>query len=186
MNIDPAKRALLGAMVLGLAGCAANVVRTGDAPGAAPGAARVAVPEGSKARLVLNVGGAPQAVASRDWETFRAEWRTAFKAEADAAGIAFVWQDGPPKPLAQAGTLLAVHVDDYRYLSPGARYGLGVMTGNAYVNAKLRFLSLADGRPFGEQTVNTGSTAWQGMFSATTEKQIQAIAKDVMRDFRRD
>ena len=186
MNIDHSKRALLGAMVLGLAGCAANVVRTGDAPGAAPGATRVAVPAGSKARLVMNVGGAPQATASRDWETFRAEWRTAFKAEAEAAGIAFVWQDGPPKPLPQAGTLLVVHVDDYRYLSPGARLGLGVMTGNAYVNAKLRFLSLPDGRPFGEQSVNTSSSAWQGIFSAMTEKQIQAIAKDVMRDLRSD
>ena len=177
--INHAKRALLGAVVLGLAGCAANVVRGGDAS-----AAKMAIPAQSKARLVMNVGGVPQATASRDWEAFRAEWRSAFKAEADAAGIAFVWQDGPPKPLGQAGTLLAVHVDDYRYLSPGARYGLGVMTGNAYVNAKLRYLSLADGRPFGEETVNTSSSAWQGIFSAMTEKQIQAIAKDAIQELR--
>ena len=176
--MNHAKRALLGAVVVALAGCAANVVRTGDS------AAKVPIPAQSKARLVMNVGGAPQATASRDWEAYRAEWRTAFKAEADAAGIAFVWQDGPPKPLAQAGTLLAVHVDDYRYLSPGARHGLGVMTGNAYVNAKLRYLSLADGRPFGEETVNTSSSAWQGIFSAMTEKQIQAIAKDALQELR--
>ena len=179
--INHAKRALLGAVVLGLAGCAANVVRSGDA-----GAPKVAIPAQSKARLVLNVGGAPQATASRDWETFRAEWRTAFKAEAEAIGTAFVWQDGPPKPLAEAGTLLVVHVDDYRYLSPGARYGLGVMTGNAYVSAKLRYLSLADGRLFGEETVNTSSSAWQGVFSAMTEKQIQAIAKEAVRGLRRE
>ena len=178
--MNHAKRGLLGAVVVALAGCAANVVRTGDS------AAKVPIPAQSKARLVMNVGGAPQATASRDWETFRAEWRTAFKAEADAAGVAFVWQDGPPKPLGQAGTLLAVHVDDYRYLSPGARYGLGIMTGNAYVNAKLRYLSLADGRPFGEETANTSSSAWQGIFSAMTEKQIQAIAADVMKAFRRN
>ena len=179
--MDHAKRALLGAVVLGLAGCAVNVMRTGDAPGP-----RVTVPEGSKARLVMNVGGGPQVVASRDWETFRAAWRTAFKAEADAAGTAFVWQDGPLKPLPQAGTLLAVHIDDYRYLPPGARQDLGATTGTAHVNAKLRFLSLVDGRPFGEQTVNTGPSAGQGVSSATTEKQIEAIAKDVMRVFRRE
>ena len=177
MNL--AKRALLGAVVLGLAGCAAKVVRTADTPGM-----QVAVPAQSKARLVLNVGGEPQAVKSPDWAAFRDEWQTAFKTEADAAGIAFVWQDGPPKPLGQAGTLLAVQVRDYRYLSTGARYGLGVMSGNAYVNAQLRFLSLADGRPFGEQTVNTSSSAWEGVFSAMTGKQIEAIAQDVMRDFK--
>jgi hypothetical protein len=146
----------------------------------------VAVPAQSKARLVLNVAGAPQIVRSPDWETFRAEWRTAFQAEAEANSVAFVWQDGPLKPLDQAGTLLAVQVLDYRYLSPGARYGLGVMTGNAYVNAQLRFMSLADGRLFGEQTVNTSSSAWEGIFSAMTEKQIRAIAQDVMRDFKRE
>jgi hypothetical protein len=180
-HMNHAKRALLGAIVLGLTGCAARVMRTGDTPGT-----QVAVPAQSKARMVLNVGGAPQAVRSPDWEAFRGEWRSAFQAQADAAGVAFVWQDGPVKPLGQAGTLLAVQVLDYRYLSSGARYGLGVMTGNAYVNAQLRFLSLADGRPFGEQNVNTSSSAWEGIFSAMTSKQIEAIARDVMRDFRRE
>lgn len=177
-----ARRALLGAAVLSLAGCAAQVTRSG-----AGADAKVAIPPQSRARLVLNVAGAtPEVAKSPDWEAFRGEWRSAFQTEAEAAGVAFVWQDGPVKPLAEAGTLLAVRVVDYRYLSSGARYGLGVMTGNAYVNAQMRFLSLADGRPFGEQTVNTSSTAWQGIFSAMTGKQVQAIAADVMKDLRRD
>ena len=180
--MNHAKRALLGVVVLGLAGCAAKVVRAPDTPGTQ---AAVAVPLQSKARLVLNVAGAPQAAQSKDWPAFRAEWQTAFQAAAEAAGVAFVWQDGPVKPLGQAGTLLAVDVADYRYLSTGARYGLGIASGNAYVNARLRYLSLADGRLFGEQSVNTSSSAWEGIFSATTDKQIQAIARDVMRDFQR-
>ncbi len=93
-------------------------------------------------------------------------------------------RDGEPKPTGQAGTLVAVHVNDYRYVSAGARFGLGVMTGNAYVDAKIRFLDLKTGQSFGEQTINTSSSAWQGIFSAMTDKQLQAIAKEIVNDIK--
>ena len=179
--MNHAKRALLCAAMLSLAGCAAKVARTSDASGL-----QVAIPAQSKARLVLNVAGAPQAAQSKDWAAFRGEWQTAFKTEAEAAGVAFVWQEGPVKPLGQAGTLLAVDVADYRYLAPGAPSGLGVAGGNAHVNARLRYLSLADGRLFGEQMVNTSASVRERIFSAVTEKQMQAIARDVLRDFKRE
>ena len=40
-------------------------------------------------------------------------------------------------------------VNDYRYLSSGARFGFGVMTGNAYVDADIRLRDLKTGEPLG-------------------------------------
>lgn len=166
--------AALLAAVLSLAGCAANVVKSGPAAGAAP------IPAESAKRIVLVMSGTPAVRQSQDWEPFKGEWRAAFAAEAAAAGIAFSSQDGDAKPSGEAGTLLAVNVNDYRYLSTGARYGLGVFSGNAFVDAKVRFIDLRSGRLFGEQSVNTSSSAWQGIFSAMTSKQVEAIAKDIV------
>lgn len=172
-------RSLVLSAAVALTGCAANVVKT--APG---GGSQVRVPAESAKNIVLNISGSPAATQAADWAAFRGEWRNAVAAEASAAALPFAMQDGEAKPTGQAGTLVAVHVNDYRYVSAGARFGLGVMTGNAYVDAKLRFLDLKTGQSFGEQTINTSSSAWQGIFSAMTDKQLQAIAKEIVNDIK--
>lgn len=171
-----ARRMLLGAVAAGLlVGCAdlRSRMGMGAGTGEAPSAARVDVPDQSKARVVLNVAAAPQAPRGADWETFRAEWRSAFEAEARAAGVAFVWQDGPVKPLDQAGTLLAVQVNDWRRAVAAS----AAPSGGGKVDARVRYLSLADGRPFGERAVSADD--------GPSARQLQAIAQDVMRNLRR-
>jgi hypothetical protein len=172
-------RCLMLAAAVALTGCAANVVKN-PSPGAQP----VRVPAESAKNLMLNIGGSPTAAKSADWAAFRGEWRNAVAAEASAAAIPFNMQDGDPKPTGQTGTLVSVYVNDYHYVSSGARFGLGIMTGNAYVDAKIRFLDLKTGQPFGEQVINTSSSAWQGIFSAMTDKQLQAIAKEIVNDIK--
>jgi hypothetical protein len=161
-----------------LSGCAANVVKS-QAPGAA---AQVRIPPQSAKALVLNIQGKPAAMQAADWAAFRGEWSSAVSAEASAHAIPFSLQDGEARPTGQDGTLVSVFVNDYHYVSSGARYGLGVFTGNAYIDATVRFVDLKTGRPFGEEAVNTSSSAWQGVFSAMTDKQLQAIAKDIVGD----
>jgi len=51
------------------------------------------------------------------------------------------------------------------------------MTGKAYVDSKVRYIDLKGGEVWGEQPYNTKSTAWEGMFSAMTAKQVEAICK---------
>ncbi len=165
------------AVSLVMAGCAAQVVRSSPAS-----KAEIKVLVESSKRVVLQVSGSPTAAKAADWEEFRGAWRSAFAAEAAAANIAFSWRDGEASPDGQAGTLVSVQVNDYRYVSAGARFGLGIMTGNAFVDAKLRLLDASNGKVFGEDTINTSSSAWQGVFSAMTPKQLEAIAKDVMAD----
>lgn len=102
------------------------------------------------------------------------------KAAAAEAGVKYMEQEIAARPTNEPGTLVTVHVNDYRYLSPGARYGFGVMTGNAYMNSQVRFTDLKSGGPYGERTYNTSSSAWEGIFSAMTAKQIEAICKQIV------
>lgn len=156
-----------------LAGCAATVKR----PSSEAGAVRLSPAAASK--LVLNMSGPPAAVGSSDWSAFKQEWQESFADEAKQANIAFVFQDGPAKPTGEPGTLLSVYVDDFRFLRPGTRYAVGIMSGNAYIESKLTFIDLATGTVFGVQTANTSSSAWEGIFSAMTDRQVRAIAADV-------
>jgi hypothetical protein len=164
------------AVAAALTGCAAQV-RKGASDGQA-----VRVPAESAQRVVMQMTGAPDSMQAKDWEQFKGERRAALKTESDAAGISFSMHDAPVRPAPEAGTLLSVHVNDYRYLSPGARYGFGIMTGNAFIDATVGFSDLRTGQRFGEQRFNTSSSAWEGIFSAMTDKQVQAIAKDIIAD----
>ena len=166
-------------IVAALTGCAATVNKsaTVDAP-------LLRVPAESSKQVVMNVTGSKVATASNDWEALKGEWRAAMKAATAEAGIKYSEQDGSARPVPEAGTLVVVQVDDYRYLSPGARYGFGVMTGNAYINSKVRFADLKSGATYGERSYNTSSSAWEGIFSAMTGKQIEAICKQIVAEIR--
>lgn len=183
------------AVCLVLGGCAATVQK-GESTSAAspataaasttlaPPAVAVRIPAASAARLVLNLSGSNVSTESKDWVAFKEEWRAIFQEQATAAGITFEWQEGDVRPLGQAGTLLSVQVNAYRFVGVGARIMFGIMTGNAFIDAKLRFSDLNDGAVFGEQAYNTSSTAWHGVFAAVTPKQIYAIADEVIRDMK--
>ena len=163
--------ALFGAVLLG--GCAANVPK--DA-----GRVPLKVGKDSSQAVVLNLDGSSVATQAKDWEPFKGEWRSAMSAAAAAAGVRYAEQTGAPHATGEPGTLVAIYVDDYRYISPGARFGFGIMTGNAFVDAKATFTDLQGGDALGERRYNTSSSAWQGIFSAMTGKQIEAICKEIV------
>ena len=157
-----------------LAGCAATVqAPTADQP-------RIDVPAAAAKKIVLVVKGSDKAAASGDWEPLRAEWRSAMSAAAADAAIAFEWRDSEARLPRGAGTAVVVKVNDYRYLSTGARFGLGAFAGNAFMDADVVFRDLQSGRAFGNRKYNTSSTAWQGVFSAMTSKQVEAISKEIV------
>ena len=147
--------AILAAALLG--GCAATVKRTGDA-------APVKVTANSTRAIVLSMSGQKDATDSKDWEPFKGVWREALQEEATAIGASFSSVEGDAKPSAKQGTLLAVDVVDFRYLSTGARVAFGIMTGNAFVNAQVTFRDLETGQVLGERHYDTSSSAWQGVF----------------------
>jgi hypothetical protein len=163
------------AIVVLLTGCAASVQRSG------PVEAPLVLPASAKSRIVLVVRGSEAAAKSADWEVMRAEWRTAMSSAAAAKSIAFAYQEAESKSGGD-GTAVTVRINDYRYLSTGARYGLGVMTGNAYLDTDVSFVDLKSGRAAGTRKYNTSSSAWQGVFSAMTSKQVEGICAAIVED----
>ena len=166
------------AVLVLLTGCAANVKRD------SADVAMSRMPPSAAAKLVLNVTGSAESLKSGDWQGFRDEWKENFAEQSVKAGVPFVMQDGAARPTGEEGTLLSVYVSDYRFLRPGTRYAVGVMSGNAYIESKLTFRDLKTGEVFGVQTANTSSSAWEGVFSAMTNKQVDAIAADVFRQIK--
>ena len=162
-----------------LSACAATVKKgTGDS-------AVLRIPPEASAKLVLVISGPPSVTGASDFEGFKEEWREAFADQTRLAGIAFQMRPtGDVRASGDAGTLVSLQISDYRFMRPGTRYGIGIYGGNAYIESRIAFLDLKTGRSFGEQEYNTSSTAWQGIFSAVTNKQTQAIAAEVVRQLK--
>jgi hypothetical protein len=133
----------------------------------------------STKRLVLNMTGPAVVTEAKDWPAFQEEWRATFADHAKEAGVAFDVQKGEARSIGEAGTLLRVYVNDYRMVGIGSRVFFGVMTGNAYIDAKASYTDLNDGKVFGERTYNTTSSAWGGVFAKMTPQQVDAIASRV-------
>jgi hypothetical protein len=188
MKIDMCAALLMIAMV---GGCATSGGQHESAPAPAPAPASaapatvapplpaLAMPPASNKRLVLNMTGPAAVTQSKDWPAFQEEWRATFAGHAKALGVAFDVQQGEAHSIGETGTLLRIYVNDYRMVGIGSRIFFGVMTGNAYVDAKASYLDLNNGKPFGERLYNTTSSAWAGVFAKMTPQQVDAISLKV-------
>lgn len=165
------------ALCAALVGCAANVER----PGAAANALQVPARAQASVALVIRPG-SPEVARSADWQALRGAWRDAMAEAARAAGKQFRYLESEPQSTPAGSTLVVVQVKDYRYLSTGARYGLGAMTGNAFVNADASFYVGPGRTPVGTRSYSTTSSAWQGIFSAMTDKQLASISTTMLND----
>lgn len=156
------------------------------APAAPPAEALrpLRVPAESAKKVVLKIAGSKDAIEARDWASFKEEWRATFADHAKEAGIVFSMQEGGAQPAGEAGTLLTVHVIDYRKVGIGSRIFLGFMAGSAFVESKVSFSDLATGQRFGEQLYDTNSAAsWGGVFEMSSP-QIEVIATRVFAEFK--
>ena len=167
------------AATVALGGCAATVTKPADAP-AAP-----LQPTAKPTSVALLITGSPTIQASADWHTFRAEWRTAFTAAAAAAAIPASYLENETSEQSPGTVLIRVTVNEYRYLTPGARFGLGIMTGNAFIDAEAEFIEFPAKRSIGKRKYGTTSSAWQGIFSAMTDKQVRALSDSMLQDLTR-
>lgn len=144
----------------------------------------IEIPQSAASKLVLNISGSKEATGEDDWQGFRQEWVENFTEQAALSNVPFEMQEGPAKATGENGVLLSVFIQDYRFLRPGTRYAVGVMAGNAFIESKLTFTDLKTGESFGSQVANTSSSAWEGIFSAMTNKQVEAIAVDVFKQMK--
>ncbi|HEY4366686.1 MAG TPA: hypothetical protein VGN07_05580 [Steroidobacteraceae bacterium] len=159
--------------VLGLSGCATRLQTAEDQKPIVVGAA-------ASKKIVVDFDGGKVATDADSWSSLKETWQEGCTEEAKNAGVALSFQDGSPHSTGEDGTLVAIYVNDFHYVSTGARIGLGIMTGNAFIDAKARFMDLKNGAVWGERPYSTASSAWQGVFSAMTPKQTQTICKEML------
>lgn len=171
-------RAILALLAITLlSGCAATVNKHGQA-------SQLSIADDAKSNLVVNFTGNDKVVTNANWGALKTSWRNALQSEASTAGYALKEQAGAVRLGGEPGTILLVDVSNFRYLTPAMRYGLGVMSGNAWVDAEVSFLDLQSGETIGDRKYNTSSSAWEGVFSAMTDEQLQALAKEMISEVR--
>ena len=176
----PGHRRIAGSLLLAsllLAGCAATVQRPASPEVVAEQV--IAVPASTRHLIVVLEPG--EGIERDDnWRALREEWVTSLSAAAPSKGLRGTVMDAAPARLDAGDLLVNVRVKEYRYRSQAARYGFGVMTGNAYMYLDLTYRAPPDGRVIGTRSVSTKSTAWQGVFSAMTPKQVEAVVTDIV------
>ncbi|GGI17496.1 hypothetical protein [Oxalicibacterium faecigallinarum] len=159
-----------------LTGCAATVNNTSSS------APAIKTSAASAKNITLNLSGDKQHTAGGDWEKLKAAWQYGMKTAASGIGAGYSEQEGKPRATGQDGTVIAVQIKDYRYIGTGTRYGLGAFSGNAFVDANVKFINARTGALLGERNYNTTSSAWQGIFSPMTDKQVEALSNEIVKE----
>lgn len=170
-----ALRLLSIALVISFTGCAASVNHSGAQESILHTTAT------APTKLVMTVSGSPAMEASSDWVAFCEEWQTSMTAATAAAKLEFVYAGNKNANLADAATLVQIKVNDFRYVSQAKRYGLGVFTGNAFMDVDVDFTDLPSAQKLGARKFTTSSSAWQGVFAAMTPKQVEAVSAEIVR-----
>ena len=128
--------------------------------------------------------GPKQVIDSKDWGDFKREWKDTFSEYAKEAKITFDFIEGEVRPNNQDGTMLIVDVADYRMVGIGSRIMFGIMTGNSFIDAQVKYSNLKTGETLGEQQFNTTSSAWSGIFAKVTPQQVDSIGLEVFKNFK--
>ncbi len=167
---------LLASVTIILGGCAAGVTRHTTEPG------KITPTHVAASRIILYLTAKPALVTGEDWIAFRDEWQTSMTAATGAAGVSFKFAaPEDPKPTEPA-TIVSLSVNDFRYVSQAKRYAVGVFAGNAYMDVDAQFTESPSGRQLGTRKYATSSSAWQGVFSAMTPKQVEAVAQEIVKE----
>lgn len=164
---------MVACCVVSLSGCA---VRMEGAENHKP----IAVGAAATKKVVLGIDGSDVATHADSWPKMKDAFHEGCLEEAKSAGLQLDFQDGAAHPVGEPGTLLALYVNDYRYISTGMRLGIGIMSGNAFINANTKFMDLQSGALWGERPYTTESRAMEGIGSAMTARQAQAICKNML------
>jgi len=167
--------ALLITLSVALTGCAANVQRGADS-------GKLALSAAATKRMAMDVQGSTTAKTSKDWDQFRAVWQIEMSEAAKLQGLTLVPLETALAPNAEPSTLVTVQVNDYRYVTRAARVAVGIMTGNAFIDSDVSFSELPSGTPVGKRKYATSSSAMQGVFAPMTERQLQGISEEIVRE----
>lgn len=81
-----------------------------------------------------------------------------------------------------ASVLIRLTVNDFKYVSTTKRFMLGILAGDASMDVDAQYIELPANKTFGSKKFNTSSSAWEGIFSAVTPKQVQTVSALIVKD----
>jgi len=163
---------------LAMIGCAANVTKSG------PPQPPLSINATAARSIVMQVQAAPGMPAAGNWEKLKNDWRDGIAIAAGRAGMRVYWAEGEKSYDSEPAVLVIVKIRNYRYMTPESRIGMGVLTGNAYVNAEVEFFELPAKNLLGTRVYGTTTSAAEGILSATTRQQVLAISNEVIGEIR--
>lgn len=182
MNISPViLRLLIVAALLHLFGCAANVHKT-DGQGRSEALPKISLSPAASKKIFLAIGGSQTMTTHSDWQPFVDEWMASMTAATSSAGIAFSLLKASEEPPPEPATWIKVTVNDFRYMSQAKRYMVGVMFGNAFMDLNVEFVELPSRNVVGTWKYDSSTSGGQGIFSAATPKQVEAVATDIVKE----
>jgi hypothetical protein len=180
LMLSSIKYILIITTVVTLAGCAANVKQTTMQSPTEPAAApRAQAPTGA---LVTVVTGSAEMQANSDWSDFMEEWQSSMEKSTGNSKMTFVFAKDELSLPANAAVLVRLTVNDFKYVSTTKRIMLGIIAGNAYMDIDAQYLDLPSKKVFGSNKFNTSSSAWEGIFSAVTPKQVQTVSDMIVKE----
>jgi hypothetical protein len=162
---------LLGMM----GGCAVPVKSTGTET-------KLGVPSASSRKVVLMVMGKPEWEADEAYGLLVQEWQTAMNAAATDAKMSYAYFAPGAKPAPEAATLVKVKVNEFKFASATKRWTLEGLGSKAFIDADVSFNDMQSGRELGTRKYSSSAGALQGVFSAMTEGQLQAIATAIVKE----
>ena len=157
-----------------LLGCAATVSRESSQQAAAS-----ASPQATK-RVLLEISAVGNIGSGADWDAFIDEWQTSMTSAVATQGATFTMVKPASQIPTEAAVLVKMKVNDFKYVSQAKRYAVGIFAGNAFMDVDVEFVELPQGKALGKRKFQTSSSAWQGVFSAMTPKQVEAVAKEIV------
>lgn len=177
--------------IASLVGCAATVTQTkptSSTPSTSSSSVstaksisepRAQAPAGA---LVAVVTGSPAAQSNGDWSSFLEEWESSLKDSAAAAKTPLVFAKDETAIPSNASVLIRLTVNDFKYVSTTKRFMLGIMAGNASMDVDAQYIELPANKTLGSKKFNTSSSAWEGIFSAVTPKQVRTVSELIVKD----
>jgi len=75
-----------------------------------------------------------------------------------------------------SGLAVDISIENFRYVSGFGRFMAGVMVGDAELKLKIKVTELSSGNIIGESVFDTQSEFSEGIFGATTSRQLEAMA----------
>lgn len=170
-------------IITGLYGCAAKVAKEEDS-GMPRAEKKLEFSPSATKKVLFLIDGNDSVKSGKHWELFLEDWNSSMTAATAEANIGFMKIGSEEKPTSEVATLVRVTVNDYRYMAQWARYLVGVMAGNAFMDVTVEFLELPSHKQLGTRSYKTSTSGGQGIFSAASPKQIEAVSAEIISEIK--